>query len=318
MVMNEGITTFTANGALGAKIRVKITAASSTTPPQVEVAGAGEQHIGITEYAVASGKLVAVRLRTQPGTHESTASEALAVGATLYGAAAGKIADTSSGTAIGISLEAATATGDIIEFIDFTVISTTAATVSIADAGSHTSETTVEAALQEIYQDLLSIQHCIPIPLMTLMESDATNVVDYLGKATTPILDMKDGDTDSVMTVTWADADQDPIIMQAILPPGFTPGSDLVLHIRAAMQDTNDTPVLDIDTYFNEGDTKVSDASGAITGTAYAEYTATIANADIPAGAQTVTIELTPAAHANDEIYVTALWLEYERTILTS
>lgn len=318
MTNNPGIPTFTANGALVAHQRVKLTAASATIPPQVEVAGSGEQHIGITEYGVATGVLVAVKLRNHPGTVEAIAAEAIAVGATIYGAADGEVKDTSAGTAIGIAIEAATADQDIIEIIDFTIISTTAATISIADAGGFTSETDVEAALAEIYQDLLSVQHCIPIPLMTLMESDATNVVDYLGKATTPILDMKNGDTDSVMTVTWADADQDAIIMQAILPPDFTPGSDLVLHVRAAMQDTNDTPVLDIDTYFNEGDTKVSDAVAAITGTAYAEYIATIAAADIPAGAQTVTIELTPAAHANDEIYVTALWLEYTRTILTS
>lgn len=318
MTYVEGIPTYTANGALVAHQRVKLTAASATIPPQVEVAGSGEQHIGITEYAVATGKTVAVKLRNHTGTVEAIAAEVIAVGATLYPAADGEVKDTSAGTAIGIAVEGATADQDIIEIVEFTVISTTAATISIADSGTFTSETDVEGALQEIYQDLLSTQECIPIPLMTLMESDGSNIVDYLGKTTTPVLDMTNGDTDSAMRVKWADTEVDAIIMQAILPPDFTPGSDLELHIRAAMQDTNNTPVLDIDTYFNEGDTKVSDASGAITGTAYAEYIITIANADIPAGAQTVTIELTPAAHANDEIYITALWLEYTRTILTS
>lgn len=318
MTTNPGIPAFTANGVLVAHQRVKLTAASATIPPQVEVAGSGEQHIGITEFGVADEAIVSVKLRTHPGTQEAIAAEVIAVGATLYGAADGEVKDTSAGTAIGIAIEAATADQDIIEIVEFTVISTTAATISIADSGTFTSETDVEGALQEIYQDLLSTQHCIPIPLMTLMESDGTNVVNYLGKSTTPILDMINGDTDSAMQVKWADTEVDAIIMQAILPPGFTPGSDLVLHLRAAMQDTNNTPVLDIDTYFNEGDTKVSDASGAITGTSFAEYTITIDAADIPAGAQTVTIELTPAAHANDELYITALWLEYTRTILTS
>ncbi len=318
MPTNPGIPTFTANGALGAYVRVKLTAASATIPPQVEVAGAGEQHIGITELAAATGTLVAVKLRSHNGTHEAVASEALAVGATLYGAASGKVADTSSGTAIGIAVEAATADGDVIEIVEFTVISTTAATVSIADAGGFTSETTVEAALQEIYQDISTAQAFIGIPLTTLMESDASNLVAALGPATTPILDFANGDTDGAFRVAWVANDVDEVAFQVPLPPDFTPGSDLVLHIRAAMSDVNDTPVIDADTYFNEGDTKVSDAAAAITGTAFAEYTITIGNADIPAGAQTVSVELTPAAHANDALYVTAMWFEYTRTILTS
>jgi hypothetical protein len=114
----EGSMTFTANGTLGAKVRVKITAASATDPPQVEVAGAGEEHIGITEFAAASGALVTVRSRKSPGIHEATAAGAFAVGAALYGAAAGKVDDVISGSIIGYAVEAATADGDIVRIID--------------------------------------------------------------------------------------------------------------------------------------------------------------------------------------------------------
>lgn len=317
-MFTEGITTFTANGAIGAKIRVKLTAASATDPAQVEVAGAGEQHIGITQFAVADGEIVAVKLRNHNGTQEATASEALAVGAVLYGAAAGKVADTSSGTAIGIAKEAATADGDIIEIIEFTVISTAAANVSIADAGGFTAQTTVEAAIQEMLQAYFTTQAFIPFSLFALIETDGTNTVAALGPGTTPILDMTNGDTDSALRVSWVANDVDEVLMQVALPPDLDVTEDLVLHIRAAMEDTNDTPVINADTYFNEGDTKVEDASAAITGTAYAEYIITIAAADIPAGAQTVSIELTPAAHANDALYITAMWLEYTRALLTA
>lgn len=317
-MFNDGRRTFIANGALGAHVRVKVTAASATTPPQVEIAGAGEQHVGVTEFAAADGAEVSVRLRTQSGTVEVVASEALAVGASLYGAAAGKVADTSSGTAIGIALQAATADGDQIEMVDFTIISTAAANISIADAGGFTATTTAEAALQEIYQDLLSAQHFVGIPLATLLETDASNIVGYLGPATTPVLDMANGDTDSALTVTWASSDSTPLLIQIPLPPDFDPSADLVLHIRAAMGGVTDTPTIASDTYFNEGDTKVEDASAAITGTSYAEYTITVAAADIPAGAQTVSIELTPGAHTTDTLLITAAWLEYTRSILTS
>jgi hypothetical protein len=65
------------------------------------------------------------------------------------------------------------------------------------------------------------------------------------------------------------------------------------------------------------GDTKVSDVTATITQAA-ADTIITIAAADIPAGAQTVTIELTPSAHAGDALYLYATWLEYTRVILTS
>lgn len=148
---NEGIRAYTAGEALAAHRRVKIESGTTTTPPEVVYADAGEQHIGVTEYAVADGDLVSIKMRTYPGTVEIEGADAFSIGAILYGAADGKISDTSSGSAIGIAHEACTAAGDILEMVPFAVLSTTAGTVSIADAGAFTSETTVEAALQEIY-----------------------------------------------------------------------------------------------------------------------------------------------------------------------
>lgn len=321
---NEGIRTFTANGALGAKVRVKLTAASATTPPQVEVAGAGEQHIGITEFAAADTELVAVKLRTFPGTHEGIASEALAVGAILYAAASGKIKDTSDGTAIGIALEAATANGDIIEFIDFTVISTTAATVSIADAGSFTTQATVEAALQEIYQNLISVQGCIPLTLMQFREASSMAVGNIaanggvLASDTTPILGPINGATDGCQQISWAASNNDPIITQIALPPNLDDAADLVLHVRTKSAGTTDAVGFTVDTWFNEGDTKVTDTSETNQTTSWAEKIATIGAADVPAGAQTLTISLTPAAHTTDIMYLSAAWLEYKTKLLTT
>lgn len=314
---NEGIRTHTAGEALAAKRRVKIKSGTTTTPPEVVYADAGEQHIGVTEYAVDSGALVAIKLRTAPGTQEITAAGAFSIGATLYGAADGKVDDASSGTAIGIAFEAATADGDQIECIDFTIISTTAATISIADAGSHTAQTDVEAALQEIFQHMLSAQSFIPVPLESLLETDATNIVARLGVATTPVLDMANGDTDSGLLVTWVASNSDAVLFQVPLPPDLNAGADLVVHLRAKSGGATDTPTIASDAYFNEGDTKVEDVSSAL-GAAYAENVITIANADIPAGAQTLTVELTPGAHTTDTVVLSALWIEYTKSTLTS
>jgi hypothetical protein len=314
---NNGIRSFTANGALTQYQRVKQSAGSTTTPPQVEAAGAGEQHIGYVEYDAADGSVVSINLINNSGTKQAIAAGAITQGAVIYGAAAGTVDDASSGSAIGIALEAATAANDVIEIVDFSVKSTTAGNVSIADAGSFTATATVEAALQEIYQDLLSTQAFLSIPIATVLEGDASNVVGYLGPGTDPVLDMLNGDTDSALGITWATSDSTPILIQTPLPPDLDTSGDVVLHFRGIMSGSSDTPTIAADSYFNEGDTKIEDVSAAM-GAAYAEKTITIAAADVPAGAQTLTIELTPGAHTSDTLTITAFWIEYTRSIRTA
>lgn len=323
---NEGIRTFTAYGALTDKMRVKIKSASSTVPIQVEVAGAGEQHIGITEYAAADGAIVAVRLRTYPGTHEGVATEVLAVGATLYGAAAGGIKDTSDGTAIGIALEAATASGDIIEFMDFTVISTADTTISFADGNSLSAQTTVAAALDELFRNAITAQGFIPIPLTSLRECTAGLAVGavtanggVLASDTTPVLGPAVASPlDGCQVVSWAASNSDPILFQVPLPPDLNDAADVVIHMRIKSAGTSNAVGFTSAAYFNEGDTAVADTSETNQTATWAEKILTIGAADVPAGAQTLTCKLTPAAHTTDIMYMSAIWIEYTTTLKTA
>lgn len=105
---------FTAGAALGRGIRVKISSG------KLAAAGVGATdetlEIGTMEVpAFADGDFVPVILRNAEGTVPMVASAAIGAGVAVYGAASGKIATTASGTAIGISMEAAAADGDIIE-----------------------------------------------------------------------------------------------------------------------------------------------------------------------------------------------------------
>jgi hypothetical protein len=113
----NGFKTFTAGEALEAFRRVKLSSGSGT---QVEYADQSDSdgYIGITQEKVSSGDQVNVALKGGPGTRKAVASEALAVGATLYAADDGKVADTASGNAIGTALEAASADGSIIEILE--------------------------------------------------------------------------------------------------------------------------------------------------------------------------------------------------------
>jgi hypothetical protein len=92
--------------------------------------------IGVTEYSAATNDLVAVKQAGYGGTLEieATVSSAINVGTSLYGAADGKVSDASSGSAQGVALQVASASGDHIEVAPLNTKSTTAATVSIADA----------------------------------------------------------------------------------------------------------------------------------------------------------------------------------------
>jgi hypothetical protein len=317
--------TFTAGEALLPKRRVKIESGTVTDPPEVVYADAGEQHIGITgNESTADGDLVSIQPINATGSYECTAAEAFARGAVLYGGANGTIQDTSSGSAIGIAMEAATALNDVVEFISFAVLSTTAATVSYADAGGQTTAATMEAVGAELYTDVLSAQNCIPLPLANFKETtnfDVGNIAangGVLASDTTPILEAINAATDGCQRLNWANTNNDQVTVQAILPPDLDVTADIVFHCRIASSSTTDAVGFTVDWFINEGDTKVVDTTETNQTATYAEKIATLGNADIGAGSQTITIGLTPVAHTTDAMYMTAAWLEYTSVLKTS
>ena len=112
--MIEGhIRTFTAGEALEAHRRIKLSSGN------VVHAGDEEAAIGVTEYAVVNGELVAVRLINAGGTIECCAAGAISASGAIYAAADGKV-EAAGTTARGFALEEALADGDIIECL-FTV-----------------------------------------------------------------------------------------------------------------------------------------------------------------------------------------------------
>ncbi len=109
----NGIKTFVAGEALAAFRRVKLSAGTVVYADQADSDG----FIGWTYEATASGGHAGVILKTRGRTIKAVASEALAAGATCYAAADGKVADTESGNAVCVALDAATADGSVIEVL---------------------------------------------------------------------------------------------------------------------------------------------------------------------------------------------------------
>lgn len=113
--LDGNVKTFTADEAIAVNLRVKL-----DSDGRVTVAGLADKDIGTAVTpAFAAGDDISVRLRTAAGTHKMVAVEALAVGATVYTEAAGKVQDTAQATAfqVGTALEAASADGDVIEVL---------------------------------------------------------------------------------------------------------------------------------------------------------------------------------------------------------
>lgn len=124
--------TFTAGGALGQYLRVKISAS------KLALAGAADRSIGtMPAPAFADGDPATVTLRNKMGTRRMIANGAVTAYTNVYSAASGKV----SATGIyyeGMALEAATADGDVIEVL--TLEDGPESVTTVASAGSTQSD----------------------------------------------------------------------------------------------------------------------------------------------------------------------------------
>ncbi|MBX3435543.1 MAG: DUF2190 family protein [Pirellulales bacterium] len=109
--------TFRAGAVLPAFARVKLSAGA------LVLAGTGivdePVEIGVTEHAAQIGDLVAVDMRSGEGTTKMIASGAIAAGIRVFGETNGRIRSATSGRGLGVSLEEATADGQVIEVLRY-------------------------------------------------------------------------------------------------------------------------------------------------------------------------------------------------------
>ena len=325
-VYNIGARTFQAGEDLEANRRVKVETGTTTTPPEVVYADAGEAYIGLTMSKESDGDAIAVQVRT----YLAVAADTFSIAATLYGAADGKVSDSSNGTAQFVALEAATAAGDIVEVASIDMVSTTAGTVSIADSGTFTATATVEAALAEIYQHIVSAQAVINCPMGAFTEQDGTTLADFsAGTSTTPGWSAGD----EGFGVRWNNhGTPDPIATSVVVPPDLDATADVVVHVLAAKVGATigDAVTWKIEA-FNNADAAVYDAdadfggtSSAMTGDATTktcqEETLTLAAANVTGSpcVMNLTIQPTDGTLGTDDVIIFGMWLEYTRKALTA
>lgn len=201
-----------------------------------------------------------------------------------------------------------------------------AADVAIADAGTFTATSTVETALQEIYQSLLTAQKSIPLSLYSFREVTAGGDVGngaanggILASDTTPIMR---GDAAESAEISWAATNVDPISTHITLPTDFDDTANATLDLFVYTDNAGgggiDAATFTVETGWDGGALVSDAATDGTPATTWHKITATIAAADIPAAAANLTIALTPAAHANDPIQLVGARLNYKAKLLTS
>jgi len=204
-----------------------------------------------------------------------------------------------------------------------------ASAVSITDAGDFTAQTEAEAALQEIYQGLLTAKGVIQIPMPNI--TDAGVALAAFADASDPLPGFCV--TAEGLGIRWNDhATPTAVAAKVIVPPDADITANMTLHILAAKVGATEgdatkftvvaynnvvAALYDADADFG-GDT---DAMGGATATKTVQHvTLTLALANLTAypAAMEITLQPKDGTLGTDDVIMLAAWIEYKKKILTS
>jgi len=134
---------------------------------------------------------------------------------------------------------------------------------------------------------------------------------------TAPSLARVNGATDKAPRLVLANNTTDEFQFHPVpLPPDLDDAADMIVHaLIAKSANTDTTAVIDIQAFFGVGDTECGGNTAALAVSTLADYTVTLAAADVPAYPSMLTLSFVPGAHANDSIYVYGVWIEYTRKL---
>jgi hypothetical protein len=204
-----------------------------------------------------------------------------------------------------------------------------ASAISIADAGSFTSQTEVEAALQEIYQHLKSAKGVINIPTPAFSAAGVAIAAFSDGASDVPGYCV----TAKGLGIRWNNhAAPLAVGAKVIVPPDADVTANMVLHILAAKTGATgaDATKFTVAAYNNDvGELYDADAdfggdTGAMTGDAVAktvqEVTLTLALANLTAYPAAIELTIKPkdGTLGTDDVIMLAQWIEYKKKLLTA
>lgn len=160
----------------------------------------------------------------------------------------------------------------------------------------------------------------IPLNLFHAYLISSNNTINttegaYPDGNTTPIMARINAATDKTMRLVWAANDVSEVQFPPIaLPPDLDDTAAMTVHLYGYKDaNANATFAIDVQVFFNVGDTECGAATAAITETAATEKSVSIAASDVPAHPGVMTISLAPGAHNSDAYYLLGAWVEYQR-----
>lgn len=195
-----------------------------------------------------------------------------------------------------------------------------AAGLAIADAGSFTAATTMEAALQEVYQHLLSAQKTVSVPLASITREDGT----ALTKQATDVAGFSQiGNKEVVINIPVDCSAGEALAFNVPMPRDLDDTKDVIVDVLVSKAANLDALTLDAEAYFvAAGDLGNADAQDTAAQTIVAAGTVlsfTCGADDVPAAPCAVTVVLTVGGvNDGDAIYIHAAWVRYTAKLLTS
>ncbi len=218
---------------------------------------------------------------------------------------------------------------------DLTTLATSAgaADVGILDAGNFTAATTVEGALAELYRNVETATASFNVPLTSFVLAAGTPLAAYsAGNTGVPGFNLVNSEA---ICIDWNNYPSNAgvtIWAQCALPADLDDAATVIVQCLTSKTGatTGDTGKLTFAGYIlsvgdlNNADTAfTADMAGmtatATTGTT-AEQTYTIAAADVPSGARTLTFSLTPKSGTleTDDILLHSVRIQYTRKLQTT
>jgi len=251
------------------------------------------------------------------------------VGETTHDIFAGIIAAYIDTTHAWIDIEPAVRQSDAAAHITDGTAAHAASAISIADAGTFTAETEAEAALQEIYQSLLTAKGIIPIPMPVI--TNAGVALAAFSNADDPLPGFCV--TAEGLGIRWNNhGTPTPVGIKVMIPPDMDVTADAVLHILAAKTGATvgDATKFTVEAFNNvvaalyDVDADFGGDTDAMTGDATAKtvqhVTLTLALADLAAypAALELTIQPKDGTLGTDDVIMLAAWIEYQRKLLAA
>ena len=219
-----------------------------------------------------------------------------------------------------VDIEPAIKQADLAAHIADPAAAHSASAVSIADVGTFTTAAEVEAALQEIYQGLKTIQGTVPVPLGSITMEDGTALTK---QATTVAGYDQLANKEIVINIPLGCTSGESLGFSVPLPQDIDVGADLHVHVLAGKAADNDVLTLDCEVYpVAAGDvanTDIQDTAAQTIVAAGTELTFTCGLDGLLASPSAVTVVLAlGGTNDQDAVYLYGAWLEYKKKILTS